>query len=221
VLARHPVVAVAVPAPHRGSLNLPVSSYRLVATATLVLVLCVGIVTAMRFTAHSPQAANSDPAQLTSAGVGTPAPSLPAPAAPALQAPAAAASPPAAEAAPAPALSATKQTTAEPAEPADPGPNVGLNPSDQALRDSRTGPETDPRAQSGSDYYPPGADHRYPQQRGEPDTQRQDAQGMSQNDGMTDGQGNRDSRRQMADALCDRYHLPRQKCEQAASRHGH
>ncbi|MDT7608887.1 MAG: hypothetical protein QOG96_3390, partial [Pseudonocardiales bacterium] len=27
-------------------------SYRLVATATLVLVLCVGIVTAMRFTAH-------------------------------------------------------------------------------------------------------------------------------------------------------------------------
>jgi hypothetical protein len=37
---------------------------------------------------------------------------------------------------------------------------------------------------------------------------------------MTDGQGNRDSRRQVADALCDRYHLPRENCEQAASRDG-
>ncbi|MDT7672952.1 MAG: hypothetical protein QOD82_854 [Pseudonocardiales bacterium] len=184
-------------------------SYRLVATATLVLVLCVGIVTAMRFTAHSPRAANSDPAQLTSAGVGTPAPPLPAPSAPA--------SPPAAEAVPAPALTATKQATTE---PADPGPNVAPNPSEQALPDSQTAPETAPRAQSGSEFYPPDADHRYPRQRDEPDAQRQDAQSADHGGGMTDGQGNRDSRRQVADALCDRYHLPRENCERAASRDG-
>jgi hypothetical protein len=160
----------------------------------------------MRFTAHSPQAANSDPAQLTSAGVGTPAPPRPAPSAPA--------SPPAAEAVPAPALTATKQTTA------DPGPNVALNPSEQALPDSQTAPETAPRAQSGSDYDHPGADHRYPPQWGEPDAQRQDAQGADQGGAMTDGQSNRDRRRQVADALCDRYHLPRENCEQAASRGG-
>jgi hypothetical protein len=182
-------------------------SYRLVATTTLVLVLCVGIVTAMRFTAHSPRAANSDPAQLTSAGVGTPAPPLPAPSAPA--------SAPAEEAVPAPASTTTKQATTE---PADPGPNVALNPSEQALPDSKTAPETAPRAQSGSDYYPRGGDHRYPQQRDEPDAQWPDAQGAKQGDGMTDGQNNRDSRRQVADALCDRYHLPRKNCEQVASR---
>jgi hypothetical protein len=37
---------------------------------------------------------------------------------------------------------------------------------------------------------------------------------------MTDGQSNRDNRRQMADALCDRYLFPRENCEQAASRDG-